>query len=69
MKLKGTLGYYKVETEGIAQTIVTSKQLNKNVVFILSGKMTPGQHSKVSQHYKVGPELLMNALRGLIPYT
>ena len=59
MKLKGTLGYYKVKPEAIARVVAVSnvllKVLNREVVFILDDRMTKKQRKKALERSKICP--------------
>jgi hypothetical protein len=69
MKLKGTLGYYKVKPEAIARVVAVSnallKVLNREVVFILHGRMTKKQRKKALERSKIRPTKLIAAIEWL----
>lgn len=67
MKLKGTLGYYKVEESSIARGIAhfSALSLNKNVVVLINGKLTSKQYKRAKELGSIRTEKVIAAVRWL----
>jgi hypothetical protein len=65
---KGTLSYYKVNFESIAQTVshFDVLGLTDNIVVLLYGKLTPEQKHKARKKNKIRTRLVLAALEWLV---
>ena len=73
MKLKGTLGYFKLEESDIVNTVEVasdlSKLINTNIIFIATGDMTKEQKAKVLNKSEIRPEFVKRAVVWLIEHN
>ena len=67
-QLKGSLSFFKVKMLSIARTVAQFDVLglNKDIVVILYGKMTPAQRRKAREKNKVRPRQLLIAVEWLL---
>jgi hypothetical protein len=67
MKLKGTLGYYKVEESSIARGIAHFDVLglNDNIVVLISGKMTSKQYKRAKELGSIRTSKIIRAVNWL----
>ncbi|MCK7498888.1 MAG: helitron helicase-like domain-containing protein [Comamonadaceae bacterium] len=70
-QLKGSLSYYKVNFESIAQTVshFDVLGLTDNIVVVLYGQMTPEQRRKARQKNKVRTRYVLSALEWLVVHN
>ena len=66
MTLKGTLGYYRVSPEDIAQSVAFLDSLGANVVVLITGKMTAAQRAKAREYGTLRVDKLYEAVKWLI---
>jgi hypothetical protein len=65
MNLKGTLGFYKVDPDQIAQSVSFLESLGANVVVLISGKMTRQQRLKAREYATLRVDVMLEAVKWL----